>query len=205
MAADRTTIRRRTPAWLAAPLAFAVSGCAIDADTFNMPEFKKPEFTFTRPDWNMTARGIDPLARPISAADLIGPDGRCAGEVVPGAAEAPQALNFTAGPEAPRPERPGSIPAGPSAPPQPAVRGIGLGMSECEVVLTIGHTDRIEVTNDRGQRNAVLTYLQGPRPGIYRFAGGRLVSIERGPEPPAPAKPEKRTVKKPPAKKPSSS
>ena len=26
----------------------------------------------------MTARGIDPLARPISAADLIGPDGRIA-------------------------------------------------------------------------------------------------------------------------------
>ncbi len=202
MAADRVAICRCAPAWLAAGLAFAVSGCAIDADTFALPEFKKPEFN--RPDWNMSKQA-DAFARPITAGDLIGPDGRCAGEAVPAGAETPQALNFTAGPEAPRPQRPGSMPAGPSAPAQPAARGVGLGMSECEVVFAIGHTDRIEVGNNGGQRTTVLTYLQGPRPGIYRFSGGRLVSIERGPEPPAPARPEKKTVKKPPPKKPSSS
>ncbi|MBZ0147273.1 MAG: hypothetical protein K8F62_06970, partial [Pseudorhodoplanes sp.] len=43
----------------------------------------------------------------------------------------------------------------------------------------------------------VLTYREGPWPGIYRFRGGRLVSIERveviePPKPKKPAKPTKR-------------
>jgi hypothetical protein len=43
-----------------------------------------------------------------------------------------------------------------------------------------------------------LTYLRGPSPGIYRFEGGRLVSIERAPAPPpAPAKSQKAPAKKP--------
>jgi hypothetical protein len=89
---------------------------------------------------------------------------------------------------------------------QQVVRGVGLGMSECEVVRMIGHTDRIEMTaNERGQRAVVLTYVQGPRPGIYRFAGGRLVMIERSPEAPPPPRAEKKTVKKPPPKKPNNS
>ena len=37
-----------------------------------------------------------------------------------------------------------------------------------------------------GQRLAVLTYTVGERAGIYRFADGRLSSIERGAEPPPP-------------------
>ena len=40
-----------------------------------------------------------------------------------------------------------------------------------------------------------LTYLSGERPGIYRFAGGRLASMERVAEPPQPKKPAK-TAKK---------
>jgi hypothetical protein len=43
--------------------------------------------------------------------------------------------------------------------------------------------------------------LQGERSGIYRFVAGRLVSIERTAEPPAPpkAKPKKAMKKQPPA------
>jgi hypothetical protein len=76
-------------------------------------------------------------------------------------------------------------------------------MTECEVVKRAGAPDQIELgTTDRGERALTLTYSHGPRPGVYRFAGGRLASIERGAEPAAPpaaqAKPKKPAPKKPP-------
>ena len=46
-------------------------------------------------------------------------------------------------------------------------------------------------SNDRAERTATLSYIHGPRPGIYGFVAGRVVSIERAPEPPAPPKPAK--------------
>ena len=133
----------------------------------------------------------------MRADDLIDANGGCAGQAV---TAAPQALNFTAGPQ--------TGPATPRAPPPgtagaPAVRtGVSLGMSECEVVRALGHTDRIEIaTNERGQRSVTLTYLTGERPGVYRFVAGQLVSLERAGEAPAapkPAKP-KAAKKQPPA------
>ncbi len=70
--------------------------------------------------------------------------------------------------------------------------GIGLGMTECQVVGRAGAPGNVEVTaNERGQRAVVLTYIQGPRPGIYRFVAGRLRVIEAGPAPPEPPKPVK--------------
>jgi hypothetical protein len=74
--------------------------------------------------------------------------------------------------------------------------GIGLDMSECDVVQRAGAPDNIDIsTNPRGDRAVVLTYARGERPGIYRFAAGRLFSIERGPEPPAPERPAKKKAK----------
>ncbi|HLH95772.1 MAG TPA: hypothetical protein VKW08_11730 [Xanthobacteraceae bacterium] len=79
--------------------------------------------------------------------------------------------------------------------------GIALEMTECEVVNRAGPPGNVEIgTNERGERSVTLTYTSGPRPGIYRFAAGRLYSIERGEEPP----PEPAKAKKPPAKKASS-
>jgi hypothetical protein len=79
-------------------------------------------------------------------------------------------------------------------------RGIGLDMTECDVVRALGPPQSTEITPRPGdQRVAVLTYSSGDRAGIYRFNGGRLVSIERGSEPPPPPPP---VQKKPPAKKP---
>jgi len=79
--------------------------------------------------------------------------------------------------------------------------GISLQMTECDVVRRAGATDQIEFgTTERGGRALTLTYTGGPRPGIYRFADGRLVSIERVPEPAAP--PAAAKSKKPPPKKP---
>jgi hypothetical protein len=42
----------------------------------------------------------------------------------------------------------------------------------------------------------VLTFLNGPWPGIYRFSDGRLKVIDRAPAPPEPP-PKKKTTKKP--------
>lgn len=82
----------------------------------------------------------------------------------------------------------GSCPAGAGE----GTRGVGLGMTECEVVSVMGPTDRIEIAaNERGERTAVLTYPQGERGGIYRFNSGLLVSIERLPEAAKPARPQR--------------
>jgi hypothetical protein len=94
---------------------------------------------------------------------------------------------------------PGAAPAAASVDPSVAVqRGVSLDMTECEVVRRLGAPQAAEVTQPRGERSVVLTYTVGERAGIYRFAGGRLTSIERGEEAPPPP-PE---AKKPAAKKP---
>jgi hypothetical protein len=83
----------------------------------------------------------------------------------------------------------------------PSAGGIGLDMTECEVVSRAGPPEKLDFgTNERSERTVVVTYIQGPRPGIYRFTAGRLTSVERAPEPPAPPKPV-RPQKKPPPKR----
>jgi hypothetical protein len=57
--------------------------------------------------------------------------------------------------------------------------------------------------NSNGLRSAILTYSFGPRPGVYRFAAGKLTEMDRVEQPPmqaeqkAPAK--KKIAKKKPA------
>ena len=68
-------------------------------------------------------------------------------------------------------------------------------MSECQVVYRAGHPNSIEIgKNPNGDRTAALTYLSGPRPGIYRFERGRLMELDRVAEP---AQPPQTTKKKP--------
>ena len=149
---------------------------------------------------------------PASGTDLVGPDGRCAYAAAPAVAGAPmatpapadepppespinprsnQALYFTAGPES------GRVASGPAAGLPPELRGpsgISLAMTECQVVSVAGYTDRVDVSaNEHGERLVTLTYLSGDRPGIYRFRGGRLVSMERVAEPPEAKKPQRAT------------
>ena len=113
--------------------------------------------------------------RPIAPDDLISADGMCSGMAAPSDANAmtesePAAAGTTS-----------------------ASAGIALGRTECEVARYAGHPDNVELANDpNGDRTAVLTYVKGPRPGIYRFVGGRLASVERSPvvETPKPVKPK---------------
>jgi hypothetical protein len=98
---------------------------------------------------------------PPAPAELIDAEGHCAGR-------AQDTASDSAG------QQPGFAQA-----------GIALQMTECQVVRRVGAPERVELgTNPAGQRSVVLTYIVGSRPGIYRFASGRLVLIERAPEPP---------------------
>jgi hypothetical protein len=139
----------------------ALTACSTDIGSINI--IPKPDL---RPDWlSYSGHKEEFTLREAAAADLVGPDGQCA----PG-----------------RQEQPADPAAG-----TPAAVGISLQMTECDVVGRIGAPDRVDLgSNERGERAAVLTYTRGARPGVYRFAGGRLVSIERGAEA-APERPKK--------------
>jgi hypothetical protein len=130
--------------------------------------FSKPFTAFEAPSGGASTRG--PLSsRPVGPEDLLTADGSC-----PSASPVVAATDGAAG--APADAAP------------PAGGNIALDMSECEVVRRAGAPERFEIGNEGGERTAVLTYVRGARPGIYRFVGGRLVTVERTPEAPAPAK-----------------
>lgn len=196
-------------------LAFALAGCSSDWSSFSVAELNplKGNDPLRSADYNYFYKRDQTHTGVVTAADLVGPDGHCAFEPAPtyapsappgaapeAVAQSPatapinprsnQALYFTAGPET------GAAGGAPALPPQvrSGPSGIGLQMTECEVVRVAGYTDRVEIaTNERGQRSVTLTYLSGARPGIYRFIGGRLASMERVAEPPQPKKPQKAT------------
>ena len=201
----------------AIPMLFAVAlgGCSSDINSLSVASFNpfKGDDPLRTADYNYfykrDSRGIGP----VTAADLVGPDGRCAFDAMPsaqagtyppspGASPAPEAaaepinprsnsvLYFTAGPQANTERR---IPSNPGVPPEvrSGPRGVALSMTECQVVQLAGYTDRVEIGADPlGRRMVTLTYMTGERPGIYRFADGRLVSMERVEGPPAPKKPQ---------------
>lgn len=116
--------------------------------------------------------------RSVAADQLITADGVCPGM----AASDAQALAGSDQPAA-------AVPPGGK---------VALGQPECEVARGIGAPDSVNLSaNEGGERVAVLTYLRGPRAGIYRFTAGRLSSVERGveqaPEPKRQPKAKKRT------------
>jgi len=201
-------------------LAAALGGCSSISDV-SLGDFNplKKADPIRSEDYNYFYRSGAVSMGPATAADLVGPDGRCGSSPVfapapataavapQPAAQAPtsepinprsnQALYFTAGPETGRP----SAAAAAAAAVPPQVRtgptGIALQMTECQVVAVAGTTDRVEISGGPGgQRLVTLTYLTGDRPGIYRFVNGRLNSMERVEAPPQPKKPTK-TAKKP--------
>lgn len=161
-------------------LAVAAAGCSSDVGLSNVNLIPKPDSL--KSDWlSFSGAKTDFELRPITANDLVSAEGQCAAsanEAPPsGAADMPASQD-------------NALLSG----------GIALQMSECDVVRRAGAPEKIDIGTAEGERSVVLLYSRGPRPGIYRFAGGRLYSIERGPQAAEPAKPQ-RQVK--PAKKPS--
>jgi len=147
-----------------------IAGCS--GDSFSGVNMLPKASDVMRPDWLSYSGGKEEFSlRAVRPADLVGPEGQCAS---------------AAGPD-PSGE-PGALPA--------AQGGISLQMTECEVVRRAGVPERVDLgANERGERSVVLTYSRGLRPGVYRFASGRLVSVERGPEP-APTRPQPKAKKK---------
>ena len=118
--------------------------------------------------------------RPITANDLVDANGACP---------------------------PAAAPAGATAPPDSLLGGgIGIGMSECDVIARVGPPAEVNLgRNPNGDRTAILTFKGGARPGVYRFVAGRLKEMDRVEVPPPPPQPvkkktEKKIAKKPPAK-----
>jgi hypothetical protein len=117
--------------------------------------------------------------KPVTADDLVSANGAC-----PGAAGGPADANA-------------STEATAAGSPPPMGGTVALGHTECDVVRGIGAPDNVNLSNNPGgERVAVVTWTHGARAGIYTFTGGRLSSVEKGPDmEPAPK------VAKPKAKK----
>jgi hypothetical protein len=156
-------------------LASAIGACSSDLGLNNVTLVPKPETLLRKPDWATFSGGKNEFElRPVTAADLVDSQGQCAS----------------------RPEQQATAAEGTNAP-APALGGVALQMTECEVVRRAGPVEKVDF-EEGSERVVVLTYLRGPAPGVYRFRGGRLASIERAPAPPSPpAKPQKATPKKP--------
>lgn len=165
-------------------LAPALAGCN-SAGTFDQMQsdlFSKDAQWFQR-SGRLFIRNVSidapPLTpdKPVMAEDLVSADGACPGM-------APQANALTDAANAP-----------------PVAGGtVALLHTECDVVRGIGAPDSVNISSGPGGgRVAVVTYLRGPRAGIYTFTGGRLSSVEAGPDQPAQPKAAKPKAKKKPA------
>jgi hypothetical protein len=122
--------------------------------------------------------------RPITANDLIAANGSCP----PPAAVAPGSTASAS---------PAAAPV--VAPDTPSLlgEGVALGMTECDVVWRAGAPNNVELgKSPNGERTAVLTFSGGPRAGIYRFEGGRLMEMDSvGPTPAPPQVAKKKPAK----------
>lgn len=165
---------------------------------------KKSTGFFETPDWAQNFAAKKEVSKAVTPADLIDASGFCAATQTAAAEAPPQPLPETSGTNvvaanAVSPLDP-VAPAAPGGLMGPTVTGgIALRMTECEVAARAGQPNSVQIGAETdGERTAVLTYLQGPWPGLYRFRAGRLTSIERVnvPEPPKSKKPP-RSQRKP--------
>ena len=166
-------------------LAAAAGGCSPSS----LGEIRNvnllPKVTnLSRPDWLTYSGGKNEFTlRPVTPADLVSAEGQCAAT----AAEAPAAPDGASDGMQEGVQQADLLPG-----------GIALQMTECDVVRRGGAPEQLQIgADERGDRSVVITYIRGPRPGIYRFTAGRLTSIERAPEAPgAKAKPKAKSKAK---------
>ena len=169
-------------------IAVALGGCA-NVDVENKDAWFSKPFQFVSRSGGYTFSELQDSktrAHPITANDFVAANGSCQPPAVQ-PAPAGAAVN-----------QPGSAPAVPAATDTSALLGggIGLGMSECDVVFRAGAPSAVQIgKNPNGDRTAVLTFNSGPRPGIYHFEAGTLMEVEQVQTTPAPAQ----TAKKKPA------
>lgn len=184
---NRTAHRRMLTGALLLGVASMLGGCS-NTDMFSTQGaeqwFSKPFTGFSKHDWATpsTATNMSQL-REVTPEDFVDASGQCSAAAAP--AES-----------APAPGAPAGTELGAAA---TVAGGIALTMTECQVVQRAGSPQRVDLgAGAGGERTAVLTYTQGPWPGIYRFRGGRLAEIEgvAQPEKPKPAPRKKRNPPK---------
>jgi hypothetical protein len=166
--------------WTLLALAPLVAGCSGSSDLLSRDAewFSRSGRLFIR-NVSIDAPPLTPN-QPVRPDELVSADGACPGMAPGGGA---QALADNAA----------------GAPPVPGGT-VALGHTECDVVRGIGAPDSVNLSQaPGGGRVAVVTWSRGARAGIYTFTGGRLTSIERGPEPVEPPKAAKPKAKKKPA------
>lgn len=163
---------------VAAPLLAACGGLS-DFSLKDQEWFARPGRIFKAGNTSIETPPLSPT-KEVTANDLIGADGSCAGMAAP---DAP--ADATAASE----QQP--------AAPQAVTAPVALGHTECDVVraIAVAPDDVNFSNNERGDRVALLTWRHGPRPGAYTFTSGRLTSIERVDVPP-PEKPARGAKKK---------
>jgi len=172
----------------ALPLALAVALCGCSDFDTSGSWFAKPLRLYgSNLGYTYTQFDDAKMDRPITANDLVDANGACPRYVVP--------------------SPPPMAGAGPAAGPTDATSllgaGVAIGMSECDIVARLGQPAAVNVGRSPGGDRAVaLTFNSGPRPGVYRFAGGRLTEMDRVevPQAPAPEPAKKKMVKKKPDK-----
>ena len=160
----------------------ALCGCSSFDSTASF--FSRPvDFFGSKGGYNYSDLGDARRDRPITANDLVDGNGGC-----------------------PRPASASSAQAGAAADDAATLlgQGVAIGMSECDVVQRLGQPNSVNLgQNPNGLRGAVLTYSAGPRPGVYRFEGGKLTEMDRVEQPPMQAEqkapPKKKVAKKKPA------
>jgi hypothetical protein len=167
----------------------AAAGALAGCSAASVPDVTQIKLPSTR---TLLPANVDTYVPPVSAralkpvgpGDLVDAQGMCAGVAPPPAATAEQGSE-TAAPVAP-------TPAGPAVP-----GPVGLEMTECEVVAAIGPPRSVNIANDdHGARKVTMVFMGNERAGTYEFIAGRLKSLERGPEPPAPPPKKPATAKK---------
>jgi len=166
-------------------MATALANCGNYDWESSQQLFRKPLDLFGRHAGGYTYSdlGESKLEQPIGPDDLIDASGSC-----PAAAAAPPQAQSAADTSGASPPPPSDV----------LGEGVGLGMSECEVVRRAGEPSNVQLgSKPNGDRSAVLTFLSGPRPGIYRFERGRLVEIDRVDQPAPPPKVAKKKPAKP--------
>jgi hypothetical protein len=191
--------------------AVTLGGCSNKAGVFEDKNeggwFSKPVDLFVKPTWarpSVTSASLGPSG-PVAAEELVSPDGSCAPAAADAQAAAPaaqpapqpaagaQGAGFEGGLE------PGAGGPGSGANAAPVLGGVALGMSECDAVRRAGRPSNVAIgAGEGGERKVVLTYNEGPWPGIYTFAAGRLKEVDAVPEP---EKPKVAPKKKKPAKR----
>jgi hypothetical protein len=153
--------------------ALLLSGCSA-GDTNGW--FSKPVDLFgRRGGYSFSQLGAEKQERPVTANDLADASGACP-MAASAAAPAPDAQAAAANPGQP----------GPGAPDETAQLrgGVSVGMSECDVIARVGRPVAVDIgAGPAGERTATMTFTGGPRPGVYRFVGGRLAEMDRVAEP----------------------